>query len=61
MIAQAAHANATTKKQILFIIITNYKKRNCSNKSVHTKDMPTPSPFADHDHVRAKALSGQRE
>ena len=42
MIAQAAHANATTKKQIFFIIITNYKKRNCSNKSVHTKDMPTP-------------------
>ena len=23
--------------------------------------MAIPSPYADHDHVRAKALSGQRE
>jgi len=25
------------------------------------KGDPAPSPFADHDHIRAEALSGQRE
>ena len=24
-------------------------------------EQPIPSPYADHDHIRAKALSGQRE
>ena len=26
-----------------------------------TKEKAMPSPYADHDHIRAKALSGQRQ
>ena len=42
---------------------TSLRMTHC--KAVHFGGLSeleaTPSPFADHDHVRAKALSGQRE
>ena len=43
------------------VILSEAKNPENSSNNANDKADAAPSPFADHDHIRAEALSGQRE